>query len=762
FEVVVPVVRRCFSRGCSVSLVVTLGCSFSTSWSGCVPRCCFHILFDSAGSAGVVFGTTLFLLLWLVRDWLSLLRLVREAHPPTVFSVVAVFACAEVGFVLGLPVRVGSSSLLVLVEVRFPQNCAVLLVVVALLSRLRCIAWLPYVLVWFPRTVGCCPSENGALVVLVEVLPEPVVLLPLADMFSLLAVCFGRLFGLRSGDVVAVSSGTVRVTVYLGVVGQGVVPLTVCLAVVLASLISAVGDWLFVLLWKCRSRLVVYPCVWKRLVVRDSFPCFPLVAWGDVASLWCCVVKSARLLLVKVVDLDPVCGPVFGQFVMVARLAVSPMGVLALCRCFLFRVRRRPVVCLLPLLSVGCSGWWCFHMAFGAMSRTMATFVAKASFWCVILLCLSCALEALVIVGRVALPTYGGRSGALCLRALSFPPLGHLVLADALWLYRYRCGVATLPCLDSPIGAFCGSTVVGCPGRTTRMIWARSSGAVRHCLARRGFSTCVFFDWFWVTIKELSFGLAVVSVFLVGLVRTAPVELSTSSCVLRTSWGALCELVDVWFGTPFVIDLTGCCGIQVGRVLVAVWVAVAIRREVFFLPSPAVELGGAADGSCGAWSVGKERGGGGLGVVKALCGSVLPKSVGMLVPFLVVVWGTPGCSILEVCLPADVATAEHVTTSEKWFPLCGFSRVSCVDIDCCFYNLLRGAVCGGTRLCSSMTSWSVRGAGWFYLWALNLVESSLASASVGVPAALADPWVAARPSGFLAGVREVGSLQGVC
>ncbi|MQM10512.1 hypothetical protein Taro_043405 [Colocasia esculenta] len=64
-------------------------------------------VFDSAGSAGVVFGLTRvvieaflyfrcfvssfasalleFMLLWLVRDWLSLLSLVREAHPPTLF-----------------------------------------------------------------------------------------------------------------------------------------------------------------------------------------------------------------------------------------------------------------------------------------------------------------------------------------------------------------------------------------------------------------------------------------------------------------------------------------------------------------------------------------------------------------------------------------------------------------------------------------------------------------------------------------------------
>ncbi|MQL73821.1 hypothetical protein Taro_006144 [Colocasia esculenta] len=73
---------------------------------------CFRIVSDFAGSAGVVCGPTLvvgrgvtllrcfvllcsrvvcfgfsleFLLLWLVRDWLSLLSLVREAHPPTFF-----------------------------------------------------------------------------------------------------------------------------------------------------------------------------------------------------------------------------------------------------------------------------------------------------------------------------------------------------------------------------------------------------------------------------------------------------------------------------------------------------------------------------------------------------------------------------------------------------------------------------------------------------------------------------------------------------
>ncbi|MQM02370.1 hypothetical protein Taro_035136, partial [Colocasia esculenta] len=98
-EVAVPVVRRSFSRGCSVSLVVTPGCSFPTSWrsgmlgacvvrlwshtvapvfrellclDGCVPRCCFHIVFDSTGSTGVMFGPTLSSLLPLLLEFLLL------------------------------------------------------------------------------------------------------------------------------------------------------------------------------------------------------------------------------------------------------------------------------------------------------------------------------------------------------------------------------------------------------------------------------------------------------------------------------------------------------------------------------------------------------------------------------------------------------------------------------------------------------------------------------------------------------------------
>ncbi|MQL75937.1 hypothetical protein Taro_008325 [Colocasia esculenta] len=137
--------------------------------------------------------------------------------------VVAVFARAAVGFVLGMRIRVGptcgvaftGAGLWPAEPIEVVNSSEVLLeffsigsggsevsvvglVTVALPSRLRCITWLPCVLVVLVRFAL---KTNDALVVLVEDLPEPVVLLPLAAVFSLLAVCFGHLFGLRSCDV---------------------------------------------------------------------------------------------------------------------------------------------------------------------------------------------------------------------------------------------------------------------------------------------------------------------------------------------------------------------------------------------------------------------------------------------------------------------------------------------------------------------------------------------------------------------------------
>ncbi|MQM21602.1 hypothetical protein Taro_054645 [Colocasia esculenta] len=221
-----------------------------------------------------------------------------------------------------------------------PELLVVVLVRVALRTVLAC----SFRLLCYLRV------ENGALVVLVEVLPEPVCVA--STICCVLSV--GHLFGLRSDDVfperllalwvevlpklpcvvfVCRCSLSVEMSCrccrsdcpcysLFGRVSRGVVPLAVCLAVVLArlsscsfrvfpaalvglhvspgsggwlcfsrlwampdgGLVSAMGVWLVVLLWKCQSRLVVFPCLWKRLVVRVSFPCFPLVARGGGAG----------------------------------------------------------------------------------------------------------------------------------------------------------------------------------------------------------------------------------------------------------------------------------------------------------------------------------------------------------------------------------------------------------------------------------------------------------------------------------------------
>ncbi|MQL85633.1 hypothetical protein Taro_018165 [Colocasia esculenta] len=116
------------------------------------------------------------------------------------------------------------------------------------------------------------------------------------------AICFvlsvGRLFGLCSGSGDGFQTGSRRF-------GWRFPPKLSCLhwwdfmcpqdqkvgfvsrtlwALPDGGLVSAMGVWLVMLLWKCQSSLVVFPCMWKRFVVRVSFPCFPLVAQGGGAG----------------------------------------------------------------------------------------------------------------------------------------------------------------------------------------------------------------------------------------------------------------------------------------------------------------------------------------------------------------------------------------------------------------------------------------------------------------------------------------------
>ncbi|MQM17152.1 hypothetical protein Taro_050120 [Colocasia esculenta] len=330
--------------------------------------------------------------------------------------------------------------------------------------RLRCIAWLSCVLVRFPKTVGCCPGEVRS-----------------QDCSGLVASGCYATSGLRYAIVVLDGAfWWVFPERRLGGSGGGS-PRTSCVASAVCYVLSV-------------SRLF-------GLRSGDVFPERLLALWSTWAlsvKVWCldhvpgrCVGQVVFLFIFRVSRLrwwDFMC-PQGWKFGFVSHsLWALPDGSLEEADCVpsssAFRGLFGVVVLAGQLVA-------CF--------LTMATFVVKASFRCVFLLCLSCALEVLVAVGRVALPTCGGRSGALCLRAFksqygccaleavsggeslsvglesfqavapcavsrvcsvleafSFPPLGHLVLADALWLYHYRCGVAALPCL--------GSLISGTPG----------------------------------------------------------------------------------------------------------------------------------------------------------------------------------------------------------------------------------------------------------------------------------------------------------
>ncbi|MQM14160.1 hypothetical protein Taro_047090, partial [Colocasia esculenta] len=186
---------------------------------------------------------TKFLLLWLVASFeagseCELQECVAAVVGCACYERDCYFARATVGFVLGLHVRVGVSRRLrePTRGVAFtgagllPVDPSVLLLelsrcfvcrVAPLVERCDTCLWLLSGLCWLvvnssevlseffsvgsgeSASLGCpvfwCsfPESlavvlNGALVVLVEVLPEPVVLLPLAAVFSLLAVSFGR------------------------------------------------------------------------------------------------------------------------------------------------------------------------------------------------------------------------------------------------------------------------------------------------------------------------------------------------------------------------------------------------------------------------------------------------------------------------------------------------------------------------------------------------------------------------------------------
>ncbi|MQM18689.1 hypothetical protein Taro_051684 [Colocasia esculenta] len=87
----------------------------------------------------------------------------------------------------------------------------------------------------------------------------------------------------------------------------------------------------------------------------------------------------------------------------------------------------------------------------------------------------------------------------------------------------------------------------------------------------------------------------------------------------------------------------------------------------------------------------------------------------------------PGGGCAQVLFRCGPAIPSHCLTL-RWFR----SRVGRSGVgpqfdqtatpNCCFGNPFLGVIRGGTGVRSLLTSWRVRGAGWFCLWALDLVE----------------------------------------
>ncbi|MQM00052.1 hypothetical protein Taro_032781 [Colocasia esculenta] len=192
-----------------------------------------------------------------------------------------------------------------------------------------------------------------------------------------------------------------------------------------------------------------------------------------------------------------------------------------------------------------------------------------------------------------------------------------------------------------------------CPGT----VWYRRVGPfVRDCKAERLFLCCVVWVGYWLDqpivcsrvvasfFLTRALPLAVVREFVTrGRVRPSGVE--TGLVATEVPVATVIPIATA-FGVAFFLrltDLSGCCGTQGGHVLVTVWAAVAIRGEV--------SLSSSSGG--GAWWSGRRlvRSGSGTMGARRRC-----------------VWGTSGCSILEVGLPTDVATAERVATSEEASP----------------------------------------------------------------------------------------------
>ncbi|MQL98268.1 hypothetical protein Taro_030975 [Colocasia esculenta] len=539
----------------------TPNCCFSNSFLGAVlggtGRCSSLTLWRVRGPRWFclwALNLVEFLLLWLVRDWLSLLSLVREAYPPTLFSLLICGWRRDFrGSLAG-----GLGGRVVIVVVSFPARfeCE-LQESVAAVAGCMCFergCWFARAAIGFViglrvrvsvsrrlREPMCGVAFIGAGLWSAE---------PVEGVLALLAVPF-LLGEVRSQDCSGLVSAGCCATSELRY----------------AAVVLAIAFW-----W-------VFPE--RRLGGSGGERLLTL--WVEVVLRFVCTF------------LDCIGGTPFVPMVrcfasFLAPCVLSQMVVCQLCAFFLYFTWFLGTVVL-------CHG-------LGAVLRTVATFVAKASFRCVFPLVPHLCLEALVAVWCVALPTYGGRSGALCyvhLRAnvivalLKLLGFGAGVACAALFGLRLLvCGFWQVVCfvlsgawMDCVVPLVAPGACVGtvcsavCPDRCP--IGGTPGVGPALCLS---FALSLGSEGTWLGYP--------VSHSLCGRV----VVVTTGKS--RHDGGARCDNRT---------DLSGCRGALDGHILVAVVAAVAIS-----------------------------------------------------------VWGTPGFGIPAVGLPADAVTAEHVATSDKVSP----------------------------------------------------------------------------------------------
>ncbi|MQL68253.1 hypothetical protein Taro_000551 [Colocasia esculenta] len=468
--------------------------------------------------------------------------------------------------------------------------------------------------------------------------------------------------------------------------------------------------------------------------------------------------------------------------VCLALRACAPLGTV-LCSVDVVAQAKQMLCVLSEFFSVGSGGglryaaivlvvafWWVFpeHRLGGSVGERLL------ALWVEVLPKLPCCLSVRLHVSQLRWWDFvGPRSREVCfisrtLRALPDGSLEEAYCVPSSSAFRGLLGVVVLPhgiwCRVTHRGDLCGKGPSPCA--VLRLSWSLPSCALFPCGT-----------------------IAVLGVFLVGLVCAAPMELSTSACVLyivvvhpvscRMSGLAL----PLWQGqggdhrevvtevpVATVIHVATAFGVAFlsrpdngSRLLFAFWSSdachsgrcgrltcrvVAAPREGAFWSRPLLSLLRRLELVTERWRL-----------VQSESGTLV---------------GTPRCSISTVGLPADVATTERVATSEKASPrsdanlsqevvgkseqlaskrgglcvpllaACGGGLVALavtvfhaifefgflvalaltvvVAPNCYFGNPFLGAVLGGTGVCSSLTSWSARGARWFCLWDLDFVE----------------------------------------